>query len=81
MRSNREDGEDIKEGGGDGERRKERTPFWRKWMTPARCWAHGRNAVRKATARLVRREVRGIQSSLEYATYPRKCRVSRIPQL
>ena len=26
-------------------------------------------------------EARGIQSFLEYATYPRKCRVSRIPQL
>ena len=50
-------------------------------MTPARCWAHGRNAVRKATARLVRREARGIKSFLEFAVYPRKCRVSRIPQL
>ena len=50
-------------------------------MTPARSWAHGRNAVRKVTARLVRREAMGIQSFLEYAAYPRKCRVSRIPQL
>ena len=39
MRSKKEgeDGEEINEGGGDGERRKERTPYWRKWMTPARC--------------------------------------------
>ena len=50
-------------------------------MTLARCWAHGRNAAMKATARLFRREARGIQNFLEYATYPRKCRVSRIPQL
>ena len=65
----------IKEGGGDGERRKETTgtPYWRKWMTPARCWAH--------TANLFRREAKGIQSFLEHATYTRKCRVSRIPQL
>ena len=37
---------------------------------------HGRNAVRKATARLFLRESRGIQSFLESATY-----ISRIPQL
>ena len=72
-----EEGEDeVEEEGEDGE-----TPYWRKWITPARCWAHGRNAVRKATARLFRRVARGIQSFLEYATYPRKCHVSRIPQL
>ena len=40
-----------------------------------------RNAVRKAIVRLFWIEARGIQSLLEYATYPRKCRVSRIPQL
>ena len=48
------------EGDGDGERRKERTGD--AVMTPVRCWAHGMNAVRKATARLFRREARGIQS-------------------
>ena len=36
------------------------TPYWRKWMTPVRSWAHGRNAVSKATARLFRREAKGI---------------------
>ena len=54
-------------------------PYWRKWMT--RCWTHGRNAVMKATARLFREGGEGNPEFLENATYPRKCRVSRIPQL
>ena len=32
-----EDGEQIKKGGADGERWNERTPYWRKCMTLARC--------------------------------------------
>ena len=68
MTSKRKDGEEIKEDRGDGERRKERTLYLGKWSE------EGDSEVGPEGGE-------GHPEFLEDATYPRKCRVSQIPQL